>query len=478
MKKIRTASGKIQIGFKGIAANTDEKIADPSYAERAYNFTFRDGVLKSDIGVVKAKGYSATSASDIARWEYPSLEGGAAILKIFPYHRRTDGAYDDRLVVLTNDKRLNYIKIFGSGDEWHKIEEMQFTGDVCAVNYNYDGKDVLLVSSENNSLVMLDGNDIKSIDGAPKFTSLAVHYERVYGTVNEDKNQVWFSSVMNPENWTVSGEDAGYITFADENGDVEKVTSLGGNLYIFREHAVYRLTAYAEQSEFLLKKVFTDTGRIYKDTIAFAGDKIMFYSEDGLFAFDGYDAVRISDFLKVEKAANAIGTYHDNKYYLACRLDLGNYFSSTIKNNAIIEYDTNTKKSCVLAPLDVAAMTAVNVHHATDVLIATRGLNIGIVGMIDKSSEIFGTSSLKVYKSPTSTFGTSKMKVVRAVDIMTAGNIYLYVTADGVTNTYAVEGSEFLQRVPIEMSGYVINFEIITRENADIAPFTAEVDYF
>lgn len=475
MKKLNTTSGRVQIGFKGIATETDEKLLDPSYARRAYNFTFRGGALKGDIGISAGAGYLLDGNT---RHVYPTLPPTYKILDIFPYHRRTNGIYDDRIVVQVDDKRLYSTKIF-ENDTWHELESYKFYGKACAVNYNYDGKDVLLVSSENNALKIIDGDTVKTVENAPKFSSLAVHYERVYGTVNGDKNQVWFSSVMNPENWTVSGDEAGYITFSDESGDVEKVMSLNGHLYIFREHSVYRLTAYADQSEFLLKKVFTDTGRIYKDTIAFAGDKIMFYSEDGLFSFDGYDATRISDFIKVKDATHAIGAYHNEKYYLACSLDLENYYVYATDNNALVEYDLKTKKTCLLAPVDVVAMTALNAHHATDVLLSIGLNNSDKLGMIDGSGKVFASTPMKLYESPVNTLGSDKLKIVKAVNLQTEKDITLEITADDEVRTFEIAGSKSLQRVPINVSGYRIGFLIkSTDATANIPPFTVEVDYF
>lgn len=475
LKKLRTAKGRVQIGFKGIATETDEKLLDPSYATKAFNFTFRGGALKGDIGISSAQGYSLDGTT---RRTYSAMPTGYDIREIFPYHRKVNGVYDDRLVILSNDKRLYYTKMF-SEDTWHQLSDVKFTGKLCAVNYNYDDKDILLVSSENNSLTIVDGDTVKVLENAPKFSSLAVHYERVFGTVNGVENQVWFSSVMNPENWTVSGDEAGYITFSDESGDVEKVMSLSGHLYIFREHSVYRLTAYADQSEFLLKKVFTDTGRIYKDTIAFAGDKIMFYSEDGLFSFDGYDAVRVADFIKVDDATSAIATYHNEKYYLACYI-FRHPAEFVTPNNAVVEYDLKTKKFCILAPVYVKAMKAVDVHHATDVLVGVGNtLNDNTLGMLDGSGKVFDDVLQKSYESPLNTLGTDKLKIVKSVSVETEKDIILTVTADDEERSFSLIGSKALQKIPVDMSGYRIGFKIISNvPDANIAPFGVEVEYF
>ncbi|MEG1529858.1 MAG: hypothetical protein RR405_05825, partial [Clostridia bacterium] len=74
MENIRVSKRKIKIGFSGLICKTDENILDFAYSPKAYNFTFRNGALKGDIGVDEAKGYYGDSTQ--LRHTYPAFPEG------------------------------------------------------------------------------------------------------------------------------------------------------------------------------------------------------------------------------------------------------------------------------------------------------------------------------------------------------------------------------------------------------------------
>ena len=298
MKGINSVSRTLRVGFEGIRNTVDESAMDWSFTPEMFNYRIEDGVLTGGIGLMAASGFHQTA--DGVRRDYPALPAGVEVAHIFHYRRRSQGNYDDRLVIGTSTGAIYYTAVFAS-DTWHLVEGYTLQGDASAVCYNYDGKDVLLLCSEGSPLAVLDDGTVTTVTSAPRFTSVTVHNERVYGTVSGTSEQLWFSDNFDPENWTVSGDEAGYISFQDECGDALAAVSFLGYLYIFREHGIHRLTAYGDQSEFSLKKLFTATGRIYKHTITLCGDRIMFLTDEGIFSFDGYSATpAVKEFPDIE----------------------------------------------------------------------------------------------------------------------------------------------------------------------------------
>lgn len=476
MRKVNYTRKKIQAGFKGLAFRTDEEVLDPSYAVSSLNYTLRGGVLKSDLGIEAATGYYLNNVQ--LSHVYPAFPDGVKILNVFSYRRRaTDGSYDDRVVVQTDENKLYYTKVF-EVDSWHEIGGISFSGEACAVNYNYDGNDVLLLCSDANGLTVLNDTTVTVVNSALKFTSLAVHYERIYGTVNGKRNQVWFSDNFDPTDWVVSGTGAGYVTFADECGDVLSVVSFLGYLYVFREHGIFRLTAYGDQSEFSLKKVFIDTGMIYKATIAICGDKIIFLAEEGLFAFDGYDVTRLTaDIPLISTKNTAVGAYHENRYYLACKINLGSYHTGVCVNNALLEYDVREKSLNVLAPLDVLRLYPFNVHHATDLFVVLRRGTVNRLGAVGGYGRIFGASTSKLYKSPVNNFGTDRLKTVREVTFKTKYALTLTVILDGVEHSFPLEGKNEPQTVFVGKNGREIGIKLTsTSQNAFVTPPVLTID--
>lgn len=474
MKKVNTASTKMKIGMKGIVYSVDENLLSVEHSPETYNFTFRGGVLKSDLGIAEAQGYNRAS---VLRRGLPALPSSVKLNDTFIYHKRTNGEYDDRLIVQTTDGVFYETKIFEE-DIWNILVKPRTTERVSAVSYNYGGKDVFLMSSDEIGLLIYDGATSTQVEDGPGFSSLAIHFERVFGVVNGKENQVWFSSVLDPTNWTVSGDSAGYITFQDEGGDIVKVVSFLGYLYIFREHGIYRLTAYGDQEEFSLKKVFTDTGRIYKDTIVLCGNKIVFYTDEGLHAFDGYNLTKLNlEIPDIFTAYTACGAYLDNKYYLACKIDTGGDYDRVCVNNCILEYDLKEKSLSVLAPFDALRLVTVIAHHATDLFVVSGQNEAKPLGMIDNKGKFFDENVVKKYRSPYSDFGTDKLKIIREMVVDTEYDISVTVTCDGKSWTYDFVGDKLPKRVFVDRSGVKIGFEITTTSVYNkVSPIIVKID--
>lgn len=476
MNDIPVSRRRIQIGFKGLINRTDESILDPSYAKAAYNFTIKNGALTADMGIDKAARYSIGDSS--VRHEYPPLDSARKIINVFPYCRRENGAYDDRIAVFLDDGRYWYTSIFNE-DVWHTLPNVKVSGNLSAVNYNFNGDDVLLISSESTFLTIINGEYVTECDNAPKFSSIAIHNERVYGSVNGNRNQVWFSDDFNPTNWIVSTQGAGFINFDDEGGDIIKVMSFLNYLYVFREHGVYRLTAYGDQNEFSLKKVFTDTGYIYKPTIAMCGDRIMFLAEEGLFSFDGYDMTRIAQEIpKIIHKETACGAYHNNCYYLACALEETDGINvDGMINNALVRYDVRDKDYAVFAPCDLREIRAINVHNAQDLLCVFRNENANVLGMLSAGGTLLGQHTDKLYISAHNVLGTDRLKTVRDFTVETEYPLTVCVVADGEEFEYTLEGSKLAQKVFVGKSGRKIGFKLKANGGAAyVSPLIVNID--
>ncbi|MDE7372985.1 MAG: hypothetical protein K2N18_02870, partial [Clostridia bacterium] len=381
LKDVGVSKSRITVGFKGIVTDTDESVLDMAYTKKAFNFAFEDGVLTGGIGIDTAQGFYPEPYG--GRHDYPALPEGKEFRDVFLYRRKTaDGKYDDRIVAHLTDCSFMYTSVFKT-DTWHEIPALLINSDVTAVNYSYKGEDVLLVASDDNKFSLIKDARPLACGNAPNFTSIAVHNERVYGSVNGLQNQVWFSDDFDPSNWSVSADEGGYINFADECGEVIKLVSFLNYLYVFREFGIFRLTAYGDQSEFMLKKVFTDTGRIVKNSIELCGDKIIFYADDGLFSFDGYEVVRIAKpIMDINRKHLMSCAYLDDYYYMAC-----NILDEGIKNNAVIRYGLRDKSLSVLYGSGVRKLRTVRVHNGTQVLCVFHTENADTLGMMTKSGK-------------------------------------------------------------------------------------------
>ena len=456
--RVPTASRTVRIGFKGIRTTTDESVLDWNYTPEMYNYRIQNGVLTGKLGLDAAKGFDAVLHG--ARHAYPALPSGVKVKGIFHYRRRHQGNYDDRLVIQTSEGALYYTAVF-ENDTWHEVEGYTLSGDAAAVSYNYDGKDVLLMCSPSSTFAVLDDGTVKTVTSAPRFSSVTVHNERIYGTLNGESNQLWFSDDFDPENWTVSGDEAGYISFSDECGDALAAVSFLGYLYIFREHGIYRLTAYGDQSEFSLKKLFTATGRIYKNTIALCGDRIMFLTDEGVFAFDGYTASpAVRDLPDIAFPTQCFAAYHDGAYWLACSLTGCDLVPIPYTNNVLVRYGIRDGDMSMLAAADILALCSVRSHTAADIVLSVKTGGEYKLASIGEYGTAFDTVFPKIYRTPFSDLSSPAIKTVRDVMLTTRYALKLTVFADDDSREFELPGSSAPQTVFVGMSGRKIGLQL------------------
>ena len=100
-------------------------------------------------------------------------------------------------------------------------------------------------------------------------------------------NTLWFSDDLDPTNWNISLDEAGFVEMADENGALLKVLSFFNYVYVFRSYGITRFYATGEQSRFSLMHLFVSSDRIIGDTVCVCGARILFLTQRGLFDFDG-----------------------------------------------------------------------------------------------------------------------------------------------------------------------------------------------
>lgn len=477
MKNVRVASKRMTLGFKGIISRREENTLGWEYSPAAFNFAFEKGALTGGIGIEKARGYLPDTG--VTRLEYDPLPEGVYAKAVFMYQRRTNGQYDDRLVVQTPAGDLYYTTVFKYAG-WTKIEGYTLTGDATAVNYNYDGKDVLIMSSAECSLAILDGDTVTSVPNAPRFSSLTVHYERVYGCHNGSKNQVWFSDDFDPSNWTASSEAGGFINFADECGDAIAVVSFLNYLYVFREHGIFRLTAYGDQNEFSIKKLFIGAERIYKHTIALCGDRIMFLADDGMHAFDGYSVSdSVPELPPITFKQNAVGTYQGRHYYLACSIDIGELKQGSYYNNTLLRYDLDDGTMETLSGYDIVSVNPCKSHNADDLIVSTGDLRYAsTLGMVSDCGKFFDTNTKKIYRGPYGDLGSGRPKVVRDVTVYTAHSLDVVLVADGKRYTRHLKGKDAPQTVFFGRGGLKIGLELRTEYYAAlVTPLSVNVDF-
>ena len=464
---------------------TSGELLAENTARTAYNYSLSDGSLKTGIGLSPAK----MPGSFGEAFEIP---GAARDIRQMFFYTRFDGESgvpDDRLFILDKQGYSFDTPLLRPGPLSQIILPRQITARPDALNYRYNGKDVLLFASSGiPGLYIFDGEEydylVHCLD-APSIRSMCLHYERVYACLTGDKTAVWFSDAFDPTNWNVSLDEGGFIEFADEGGYVRKVLQLNDSVYIFRDFSIERLIAYGEQREFSLGKVCLLGSKIIPATVCQCGSCAVFMQRDGLYRFDGITPKKIfekvTDMIDTDSELRACA--NGDKYYLSARADFGDgelvAYESDGKKNALFEFDLKSGGLNILRGVCVEDLLTVKMQTAEKVLACVSGCPAaaGRVLEIDSSGRVMDTALPALWASAHNTGGAPDLrKLVRRVFMTTKYDLTLVLTADGQRFEYSVKGSEKPSAVNINKicRSFSIAFESLGA--AEISNAVAEVD--
>jgi|AGTN01.1.fsa_nt_gi hypothetical protein len=359
-------------------------------------------------------------------------------------------------------------------------------GKVSFANYRLNGTDVLLVALASGGLYVYDGSQATFYEDAPALSSICIHYDRLYGSDGGDT--IRFSNALDPTDFEISGSGgAGYISLPD-GGRIIKVLSWKDYLFIFREHGVSRLTAYADPSDYKVVKVFEADYTIIEGTIAASDAGIFFLAGGALYLFDGYSVKRIEDKLTalVSEGAKARGAVFKNRYYLSARIKP--YEQETIgeeatigvhENNALIVLGISDSFRAVMRGADIGPMTTLTTSDGGFLLCTFLNARRALIGLIDDSGKVYGTPLKKLWISPRCSFKRNdEKKALRRIYLDTPYPLSFTAGSESENKSDRVAGGSSPQVLAYRISGDALYFKIESEEaNFKVNGVTAELDF-
>ncbi|MFA5450013.1 MAG: hypothetical protein WC292_06210 [Clostridia bacterium] len=467
--------------FKGVDAETEESALEPSVATYACNVGFSDGKLVGGMGLGEPLLYT----TEYGDRYLPSLDSySASMKKLFLYRKKNAaGENDDRVIALGGDLTVYQCAI--RNGLFTKINGLEVSGnDANFLNYYYNDKDVLIVAGNGGGLVIYDGSTIQTVSEAPAMHSICMHYERMYGV---DKENVYFSEALNPAGWDVSSGGAGHISFMNEGGAIIKILSFKDYIFIFREYAVYRLSAYTEPSEFRVTKAFDTGGKIQAGSIVVAGNDIIFLAGHDLYSFDGYSITRmfskVTALIDIPDKAAAI--YYKDKYYLSVRLKsykdekIGDEVLGPYTNNGFLMFDMKTGGISVFRGGDIRGFCPI-VSEGIDALVVNfNNYRMARAGGINDSGTLFGEPLKKLWIGAKSNFGSvDAYKVLKRLYIATRYGISVEAESNLDVAQKTVSGGLKPQLVTFNLIGDTIRLILETQNNKiHISNILLELDF-
>jgi hypothetical protein len=288
-----------------------------------------------------------------------------------------------------------------------------------------------------------------------------MHNERLF-VADADGQNLRFSDDLDPTNWNSSLSEGGSIELVDDKGRINKVVSFLNYLFIFRDYGICRLSAGASQTEFKVTNLFVTSGRIYPDTVALCGDRIIFLSGDGLFSFDGYSVKKIFENLDgmLLASPSAVAGYGSGKYYLAVKINqTGEPFgceTGEFVNNGVLAFDVNTGDYSIMRGADVNGFAVSGSRVLT--------LCNGKVGQITKEgATYFGTALRKRWRSPMTDLGSEQMKLIKEIYLDFYGEISFTVKTEEKEMNFLLCEKDRMKRIRVGMKAKKVAFIIETQ---------------
>lgn len=453
-------------GFKGYDETKLTSNLPCDYVDCVYNFSFKNGRLVNSFGINELK------LGDTTLPVLPKIEGDK---RLFATKMNVGGEIKSTLAV-SYQNGLEYITI--GETEWHHLDCQDFFKS--GVNYLYNDDDLLILSGEKGIKVFKNG-ELCDVQYEGQIEALCVHNERIYAVVKGKRNSLWFSDNFDPFNWNVSIDEGGYIGFDGTLGNVKVIKSFINYLYIFCDYGIYRLTAFADQNQFSMKKVYTSCGRIFAPSITECGEYIAFASEDGVYLFDGYDVSRYSiktnDLLK-SGFDDVYACYAHHKYILSftntAASDYG-IFTRDIDNNILLIFDLADKSVNLIRGISFSRLITLSMSDYNRVI----GLSDDFdkVAQLDDSGLYFGKAMQKYWQTNEIDFDLPNgVKVIRTIEYNTPYEYILGIIADGERHEFLLTPKERKKSIYIKSQSFV--FYIRSDNNLEnIRPPKLEVDF-
>lgn len=452
--------------FKGYDETKISRNLPCDYVDCVYNYKFKNSRLVNPYGI---------SVLEFDGESIPPIPDGIFDCKLFITNAQKDGKIKSRLV-LSHKNGLEYLTV--GDEEWTHID-CEGIFDV-GVNYLYDDVDLLLLSGENG-LKALSGDGLVNIKDDAGVLDMCVHYERIYAVVEGVRNSLWFSDDFDPFNWNVSLDEGGYIDFDGSLGNVNAIKSFDNYLYVFCDFGIYRLTAYADQTQFTMKNVYASSGQIFAKSITSCGDRVAFASEDGIYLFDGYDVTRYSvktnDLLQ-SGFKNVSACYAHHKYVLSFTNDMDcdyGIFSKRRENNVVMLFDLTDKSVDFMRGISLYDIKTVGAYGDGKIIGLSKDCASPV--QLDESGLYLGAPYQKYWQSPEIDFGRpAALKVVRGIDYSTDGQFVFGVLANGERREFILSPWENRHSVYVKADKFVF---YIRSDNVseNIRPPILEVDF-
>lgn len=460
---------------EGVISNEDDLISKPNECKVFHNFTLNDGALKTGLGFKDME--VPSSRTEISNWHTFNFEASniTAIkdITMFRYRDSQNDIYYYHLYLVSQADQVWYCLLIDTTGGTVINKSTTLVSDLISViKYRIDSSDCLMYYIPTGMLY-LTGYGREFYQGVPAFLSCVVHYGKVFGITNTNRNELVYSDNLDIRDW--DDESGVVIEFLDERGSFEKLVSFNDYVYLFRENGITKISEYSNIDEFSFDHLYTSSSKIYEKSVCVCGEEVFFATRDGLYSFNGSRVQKICEdydnYFQNLDNLNCSACCLDGKYYLATKLDfndgqnVGCESSTSYTNNVLFEVDINTQKVDVLRGVDIKKIISVDTPFYSKVVACFNGTYCGHLGEVVHNGKLFSEVLPKSWSSFITDLGyKGKNKKIKEIILNTSTSCEVQIISDVETKTYSFNGSEKEQRCSASVNGKNFQFIFKTTE--------------
>ena len=376
-----------KIRFDGFALGTENKAGIFSFSD-VRNCLFRDGKMETGFGF---------SPYYTAEGKIPSVndpEDPPAAFALLPY---TDAGEQKTALMYVSETGVSYIwnEEYGTFDFTLKTFD-----DVPAILpvYRENGEAVLAFCGKDGVWLYDRKTEFSQVYAASAANAACVFHERLFFI--EKPFTVRYCAPLDSNDREENADDAGYIEFPSEEGELIGLKVLNETVYLFRERGIIKLDAKGAARDFSAELLPYGGERIFSGSIAACGERIFFLAESGVYAFEERKISRVDvPVFPVRNGQVCECAAWDGKYFLRYADENGDF--------KVLILDSETREACFSVP-SIRALS-----DTQSLLICLSENNICLA---DKDGDLPSGNLYAAYKENTD-FGISGRKLWKTLTL-------------------------------------------------------------
>lgn len=332
----------------------------------------------------------------------------------FTWYDNTDKVDKYYIYFINESKQLKYINILGRKSIYQTGITLNSSTPSCATFRINNDNDMIFFSSPSDDTTGHGGSGKQVFDNIPKFISACWHGPYLFLITTGAANKLMYST-SKIDIW--NDDNTAEVAIPDLRGGMKKIISVNDYLYLFYEYGVVKLSLYSVGAKISYSHIFSSTARVYENTIAKCGNSVYFLTTEGMFVLENgqVEKMDVQPRFVGEKNNYACAECFDDKYFLACACDFGDgknigVESGTYKNNAMIVYDTKTKKFSYTRGIDVLSFFLIKTPVMQRLCATTRGMYDGHFAQLSYDGKFFDDVLPKCWKSKPLNFDSFDQK--------------------------------------------------------------------